>query len=330
MAQWRRTTDTTVTDEITLLTAETQQYGDTLIRLSEYSMSRPLSQYQKEVLLKQQKRLKLLGIELIPMIEGTLHLRASHIVGAGRFVQGRSQVTVQVEPRLGQVDFLRMLDYALNRIRTDQQQVDIGVETGGATGLLLEYFADMVLSFLQRQHYRSYTYITNEGSNKVKGKLLMTPYITRSLPRAEPHIVPCKYLDYTSDVLENQIIAYSVYIATQLTSLLPGRVQRRIKEKLALCTRLLKGVSVRQVTVSEIKRTRYNRLNIRFQPLHELCLAILQNQSISLGPAERIPFLSFATDMTDLFEGYIGSLFRYTSESKAALPSRCTWISYRT
>src|SRR5579859_5105561 len=80
------------------LTHERQDYGEAIIRMSEYSSSSPLSDMQREVLLSGDT--DFLGLALVPQLSGAPYLKASHVVGSARFVHGRSTVTVHVEPKI--------------------------------------------------------------------------------------------------------------------------------------------------------------------------------------------------------------------------------------
>jgi hypothetical protein len=91
------------------LAAEQQTYGDALIRLSEYSSTKPLSEFQQEVLLHQSASvIDFLGLTLIPQLQSPPCLKASRLVGSARFAHNKKSLIVQVEPKIGNANFLRM------------------------------------------------------------------------------------------------------------------------------------------------------------------------------------------------------------------------------
>jgi 5-methylcytosine-specific restriction endonuclease McrBC regulatory subunit McrC len=306
--QARKRSDRTrrvITDQI----AEQQIYGETLIKLSEYSTSKPLSTWQQEVLSAQGTQLDFLGLELVPQLNGAPYLKASQMVGSARFVHAKKEVIVQVEPWAGEANFLRMLDRTSSEARTADEITRFSTEQTEPVGMFLDFFADQVSAFLHRLRYRNYIFAVTKRPGNVKGRLLIGDYLTKSLPAAAPHVLPCRYVDYSSDVLENRIIAFAIHLATQMTSLLPATKSIPLLKKLRTSARLLHGVSVRRVTASEIRSIRYNNLNRRFAPIHKLCEMIIDNYSVSLKAGERIPFLSLAIDMARLFESYVTALF---------------------
>src|SRR5919197_2051473 len=105
-----------------VLIKERQTYGETLIRMSEYASSTPLSELQKEVL--SIGDLDFLGLTLVPQLSDAPYLQASDFVGSARFAHNKKTVTVHVEPKIGNANFLRMLDHTsglgqLNRQLTE-------------------------------------------------------------------------------------------------------------------------------------------------------------------------------------------------------------------
>lgn len=291
------------------LIAEMQSYGESLIRMSEYTSSAPLSESQKEVLLNGD--LDFLGLTLVPQLSEPPYLQASHVVGSARFAHDKKTVIVHVEPKIGNANFLRMLDHTSGLGRSSPRLTEVSVSQMSPVGLFLEFFAGQVQAFIQHSKYRSYSFATSITPNVVKGRPIVRDYFTKSLPHAMPHVLPCRYLDFSADVLENQIIVLAIHTAIQLTALLPPTAPLRVSlvRELRACLRLLPGVSIRRITVAEIRRIRYNRLNQHFKPIHHLCEVILRNCSISLKPGEKLPFVSFAINMPELFEAYTAAIF---------------------
>lgn len=288
---------------------EQQKYGERLIKLSEYSASKPLTEMQQEVLNAQAKNLDFLGLEIIPQLNSAPYLKASQKVGSARFVHGRNEVIVQVEPWAGEANFLQMLDRIQGYAQTVDNLTRLSTEQSDPVGIFLDFFAEQTSTFLHRLRFRNYAFAVSIEPGKVKGRPLINQYLTKSLPSASPQILPSRYLDYTSDVLENQIIAFAVHIATQMTSLITPAKAAVILKKLRTCARLLNGVSIKRITINEIRSIRYSSLNRKFSPIHKMCEMIVGSHSISLKAGERIPFLSMALDMARLFESYVGAAF---------------------
>jgi len=298
-----------LTNRVVDLIAESQRFEGGLIRLSEHSTSRPLTDYQRRVLISQGNLLDFLALQLLPQLDGSLYLRASKIVGATRFVHEKEAVVVQVEPKIEGLDFLRMLDYALGSQNVDQHRTMLSTSKAPTVSLFLQFFTEEVLAFLQGQNFRGYSFRNSSLPGRVKGRPLVSQYFTHSLPQANPQILPHRFLDFSTDVIENQVIAYAVHAAIQLASLLPPSTSMRLGEMLRKCKKLLQGVTVRRITTKEIDQIRYDRINQPFKSIHQLCRAILVNQSITLQAGSKIPFLSFAVDMANLFELYVKAVF---------------------
>lgn len=294
--------------QVTSLTAEQQAYGESLIRMSEHATTRPLTAYQLDVLAAQGSNLPFLGLSVLPQLDGTLCLQASHIVGCARFVHQKKEMIVQIEPKVRHAAFLRMIDHTIGYVRRSDNLTHLSLSETSPVGLFLGFFADRALAFLQQASYRNYSFSTAHTPGRVKGRLLLEDYLACHLPRLEPHVLPCRYLEFSSDVLENQVIAYTVHLAIQLASVLPSASKASLLKRLGACSRLLRGVAIRRVTLREIAGIRYTRINARFEPIHLLCQAILRGQSVSLRPGDRLPFVSFAVAMPQLFEAYVAAI----------------------
>lgn len=285
------------------------QRQDRALRLTEFSESKPLTEEQLNVLRPNAEHLKaMLGLQLLPHLDGSITIKASQYVGTARFTYDGRQVTVQVQPKIGQADVFRMLDYSTQPFHDHEQAAPL-YEGDNVTLLFLSYFAREVSEFLRKTPDRHYAFETINDPGRVKGRPLLEAYIRQSLPYARPHVLPCVYLNYHIDTFENQVIAAAVNLALRLTREIAGNGSHALAHQLSTCARQLHGVSIQRINTQSIRRFRYNRNNRHYQHIHKLCMMILDNRSVSLQAGKRIPFFSFSVDMSKLFESYVAAAF---------------------
>jgi 5-methylcytosine-specific restriction enzyme subunit McrC len=291
------------------LVEEQQLYGEDLIRLSEFSSSDALTADQLEVLSESSAQLTSLGLELLPQLDGSIHLGAGGEVGLARFTLNRRSLIVQVEPKIDEVDVFRMLDHVYGVGVTSDGSVEIASGPGRPAVLFLRFFVSQIHSFLVRSRYRGYRFEESSRSGRAKGRPLLRKYVENHLSRADPQTLPCRYLDYSANVFENQVLAYSLQLATSLIDILEGATRKKLLDDIRECTRMLAGVDVNRIDPLDLDRHRYSRLTEDFRPIHRLCRVIIANYQTSFAAGTRVPFCAFAVNMGELFEQYVVRAF---------------------
>lgn len=278
---------------------------------------------QYRVLTASEDRMKWFNLKLTADLDGAKWLHAGNRVGTYRFVTDDGHVVVQVDPKVETADVFRMVDRTNRTIHTLNDQSELPVGDQPVSGMFLQYFAKRTLAFLQRNRFRTYRFTEESSPSRVKGKPLIREYALRNLPHGRAHIMPTRHLDLTGDVFENRVIAYAVVVASRLLSLLRLPDPTPIRQDLLACTRLLAGVDPTRVTAQELRSHRYTRGTRQFEPIHELCKMLFENETITLSAGERVPFAAFSLDMPNLFERYVAAMFtatlgpRFTGNKKA-------------
>ena len=294
---------------ILALTREQQELGDRLIRLVEYGRSAPLTDRQFAVLAANGDRLSYLNLRLQGEVDGTPFLLAGARVGAARFTYGDEWVAVQVEPKVRSADLFRMLDRADTPRPFTSASVPLPVQVGDVSGVFLAFWIAKVEEFLSGQPFRYYRIHETTSRGSVRGTPLMQRYTARSLARARPDVMPTRRVDFSADVPENQLIAFSVEVAIQLLGQLRLSGEAVLRGRLRQLLLRLPGVSSVRFSVAEARAIRYTRLNERFRHIHRLCVMLLEHRTVSLAPGERVEFAAFSLDMPSLFERYTRSIF---------------------
>ncbi len=291
------------------LTEESQLYGDTVLRLAEFSRSGPLSAPQVSLLREAREQLSPLALELESDLDGDVRLRASGVVGVARVVDGRDSLLIQVEPKIPGADVFRMLDTVYGLPGLDTPPIEMPTAPGWPAILFVRFFLSQAHAFLKASRFRGYHYAEQAVPARVKGRPLIGPYVDRHLARCEPQTVPCRYVDFSVDIFENQVIAYALHATAGLLDVLEGAHRDELLGRLRECTRLLAGVEIKRVEPRDIDAHRYTRLTEDFKPLHRICRAIIANYRTSFQPGARVPFTAFGVNMGQLFESYVMTCF---------------------
>jgi 5-methylcytosine-specific restriction endonuclease McrBC regulatory subunit McrC len=296
--------------DIVELTREQQLLGDHLIRLVEYGRSAPLTDRQLSVLTVNSDRLRYLNLRLQGEVDGAPYLIAGARVGAARFTDGDEWVVVQVEPKVRSADLFRMLDRADAPRPFSRESVPLPLQVGDASGVFLAFWTSRVREFLTGRPYRHYRIDETTERGSIRGAPLVQKYATRSLSRARPDVLPTRRIEFSANVPENQLIAYSIEVAMQMLGQLQLAGEAPLRSQLRHLLLRLPGVTAGRFSVAEARAIRYTRLNERFRDVHRLCVMLLEHRTLSMAPGERVEFASFSLDMPSLFERYVRSVFR--------------------
>ena len=286
-----------------------EQQDPTFLRIREQSQV-AISDRHYPILQEQEERLRILGLRLSVNLNGERFLHASDRVGTFRLVSSNNRwVVVVVEPKIDSADVFRMIDRTsgeLPEINGPVSEIASGETTTSV--VFLNYFSRQVLQFVGQSNYRTYRFEERNSPSGARGRPLVAEYILKNLPRGRMQFMPSRYLELSSDVLENQVLAYSVGVARRLISVLELTSNPGLLHNLRACQEALAGVTPRRVTVRELATIRYSRSNIHFRAIHKLCSVLLQNKTIVMEPGEHIPFTAFSLHMPTLFQEYISAL----------------------
>ncbi|AQS05554.1 McrC family protein [Clostridium beijerinckii] len=140
-------------------------------------------------------------------------------------------------------------------------------------------------------------YVVNEeNSNFLKGKFLIGEHIKYNNFNNAKFF--CSFDEFTEDNRLNQILKYVSNILIQVSK------NSTNKKYLKQILFILDEVQLKKVTVDDIDKIHFSRLNEEYRPIINLCKLILSNTTISFG-LSKIETFSFMFDMNKLFEEFI-------------------------
>lgn len=256
-------------------------------------------------------------------IQEGAHLKTSYFVGMSWLVPGK--VPFRVRPKLDnsevEIDYFQMLKVALdepqveghlsNLIKIDfsQEPMVISAREEGLTLFLVVQFVSLLEDLLRRGLLRSFHQEVNKYKNKIKGKILLSPSVSKckdGLPLAKEFI--CAHQNLDENVFVNQLLK-TAFLASQ--RLLDGnrdfyqqdpslrRKTTLISKKLQTIRPLERGEALNRVKLSPFFK--------KYREPVRLAQLILRLEGLSKSkdavPTVRVPL--YWINMTKLFELYV-------------------------
>ncbi|XWK90481.1 MAG: restriction endonuclease [Phormidium sp.] len=160
---------------------------------------------------------------------------------------------------------------------------------------LAHVLAQRILDRCRKGFYRAYLPKTGNLAY-VRGRLDMRQTIQKPWEVK----LKCHYEEHTSDIAENQILAWTLFIILR-----SGLCKERVLPKLRQAYHALQGlVTLKPFKPEDCLGRNYHRLNEDYQPLHALCRFFLENTGPSHEKGDRT-MLPFLIDMAKLYELFV-------------------------
>lgn len=162
---------------------------------------------------------------------------------------------------------------------------------------LTQLLVERVLQQLQRGLYRPY-HLREEVTPYVRGRLQVQELTHRPFTVA----VPCAFHEPAVDVIENQILHWTLHQILQ-SGLLGGAPAASVRRLLRI---LQPVVTLQPCTVADCRGRIYTRLNQAYAPLHALCAFFLE----ACGPSHlpgAVVSVPFVVNMARLFEQFVAA-----------------------
>jgi 5-methylcytosine-specific restriction enzyme subunit McrC len=207
---------------------------------------------------------------------------------------------LRLKPKVPIANLFRMLEYAYRlRIHLADGLVDCAT-LEDFYERLAHILARRVLDRGRRGFYRTYV-AESDDLPYVRGqldtrRLISRPWETR---------LQCLYEEHTGDVVENQILAWTLGGIAR-----SGLCSKRVMPTVRTAYRSIQSfVSPVPQPASACVGRLYNRLNDDYEPLHGLCRFFLEHSGPHLDTGDRA-MLPFLIDMNRLFELFVAEWLR--------------------
>ena len=250
------------------------------------------------------------------IINGKRHLTFS--AGSNVGLEKTGPFTVFVSPKIKETDFLTMVNYAYDfNINLDKETARVDQQPRNISAIFIKYFLIQLQDFLNHELKRSFIKKEEYLQSKVKGKIMLSTYLTNGVSKNKNTIVPCQFYEIQVDCLENQIIRYTTELVRIVIPHLVFSKSLRI-ELIGLCNRLLQRmemISFTRISPGDFNRIRYSGRFRNYRHIHELCQLMIQAAKIQMK-AGKHSFQGFSIDMNMLFEKFVSGVLKKETDLK--------------
>jgi len=206
---------------------------------------------------------------------------------------------ILVEPKVPVISTFKMLCYAYDLAFFDDTYTDYeNIEE--LFEYLIRIFQKKVARLVNDGLFANYLE-QNSTLRYVKGRININESIRKDW---QNNIINCDFDEYHSDVIENQIIRYTLdkLIKLQFKDI-------KIRRNLIITNRYFNHITFKQITLQDIANVQYTVLNSHYKTVHQFCSMILE--LVGIHEKEGLEkFNAYSLDMNLLFERYIGHLVK--------------------
>lgn len=159
-------------------------------------------------------------------------VKADALSGIARARTRDLDLTVRIEPKLAGADLVFLADYAYGQRgevlrRPDAARVGVDSQHNDPIAQLLIWYVKSVNDFAMRWLRRSYRSRRVTLDGRVRGRVLIGPYMARSLTSGRANEIPCVVTERTIDTANNQVLKAGLRRVAKLALTLPVPAARR-------------------------------------------------------------------------------------------------------
>lgn len=195
-------------------------------------------------------------------------------------------------------NLLKMLSYSGSIPIKEMSVADLNLEKFDLFEIFIHIFAKGLQTTMRSSQKREYIE-RSDDIRVVKGRIDFRMYHNP----CRMHIIPCDFFEFSLDNLLNRTLKYTCHLmARTVSDFSTARILRSIVDT-------LDQVTLTPVTVTEIQRIPFTRLNQVFQPFIEICRIFLSHSTLTLQASE-VESFSLLIPMEKLFEEFIAEVLR--------------------
>jgi len=211
------------------------------------------------------------------------------------YIPVSSDLLITLKPRVAIENIFRMLEYAYNLKSMHFLREQVHCESlQDFFNILAGILAKRILTRTKKGLYKAYR-DENERLSYVCGRI----DVNQQLKSPWSPKLPCHYQDCTPDIADNQILLWTLY------NIIRSGLCR--DENLQLVHRAFRSVQkvahMVPFTARQCTGRYYNRLNLDYQPMHNLCWFFLEHSGpqFATGKQMMIPFMVNMPRLYELF-----------------------------
>jgi 5-methylcytosine-specific restriction endonuclease McrBC regulatory subunit McrC len=147
-------------------------------------------------------------------------------------------------------------------------------------------------------------------TGKVKGKIVFSKNIQKNTLRGRDDRVYCRYLEYTEDIIENQILKAALKKAERFLTyyfVSASGVNNSFRDMVAYCRNALSHVSYKKISRLDLDKIKTTGVYVYYKPVINVAKMVLSEITLeaSGGTAVTSYVIPYAVSMDKLFEMYV-------------------------
>jgi 5-methylcytosine-specific restriction enzyme subunit McrC len=231
---------------------------------------------------------------------GRWQVTASQFVGSARF----GDLEIRVQPKVGVYRLIELLCTTLDRMQWRDEDT-MWADSEDLLATVAATFATHAERVVQRGLLQGY-HTVDERLLAIRGRIAIGRQVSRNPGLPIP--IEVTYDDYTTDVIENQLLAG----ATRILLRLPG-LPALLRSRLRRLEYRFHDVSATPASASPPTVT-WSRLNDRYRQAVTIARLVLRGSALDMEGPERHHAPGFLVDMNKVFEDVVGQEIRTALE----------------
>ncbi len=208
-------------------------------------------------------------------------------------------------PRIDARNLFVMLAYAYGLPPDTFEEVAQFGELDSLLEFVAAYWCGLVEERLEHGLYRAYVE-QEDNLSFLRGRIAFTEDVRRNVIMRQRTY--CRYSELVWDVPENQVLRFVAH------ALVGWNFGAETRGRLDNIDHRMDEVSRPRFVARDLERFQYHRLNLDYEPMHQLCRLFLDEMSLSEDKGET-SLNGFMLDMNKLFERFVTEGLRRESNS---------------
>jgi 5-methylcytosine-specific restriction enzyme subunit McrC len=201
-----------------------------------------------------------------------------------------------IKPKVKNASVLLMLTYAFKHLQLENEEISFP-ENKNIHQILIKILVKRIENLIEEGLNKSYTEV-EENLPYIRGKIIITKQLQENM--ILKYRTFCRFPDLTFDIMENQIIKFTLYQIIKYHHLSGDLDKLVVKLYHALAL-----VSLREITYADFSKIQYTRINDRYRSILKICEILLRNSSIEVDKLGNYESFAFLLDMNILFEDFV-------------------------
>ena len=220
-----------------------------------------------------------------------LTLKAKYFIGIIKLPNNKVYVIL---PKIENAKFFKMLEYVEPLYSNIIEDLIQGIlPDSNFLTKFIDNFIDLTEILFRSFIRKNYKTIVRE-TEVLRGKIILSETLkNHNFLQGK---IMCEYDDFTLDTIENQIIKYALYLIRYIAN---NKQQNRIRQLLIS----VESVSLKEFRSLNLQKSKYNRFNSKYKPVHTYCKMIIERFSFgfNIGDFECFSMLLNSWDIYEKF-----------------------------